>query len=1236
MLGCQPRKWVWGLLPLLALWAIANLLQASPIAADLGSRGAQQLASAGHPWASVAIAGRDATLSGEAPTPEAQAAAATAVQSLPGVRRLAANATTVLPVQTPYAWSVAREGNRVTLAGFVPNEATRAAVRATALRLLPGADLVDQLRLARGQPANFDALTGLALEQVGKLSSGKAELAGSDVSVSGVAPSTEVYNTVVAAFGALPQGFRLASQAITAPTVAPYVLSAVRAADGLTLAGHVPSEGSRAAVVAAARAALPGIPVTDRLSIGSGAPPAFEAAGGYALGQLARLSSGTVTLRDATFSINGTAATPASYADATRALAQLPAGFTLREAAITAPQVSPFTFSADKQPGTLTLSGFVPDEAARTVAVAAASGQGTVVDQLAVATGAPAGFAAWSGFGLGQMERLASGRLALSDSAMVLSGTSRDPASHAALLAAVQAPPAGLQVDASRVSPPVVRPYQWQAERTPNGVVLSGFVPDEDSRREVRAAAARALPGVAITDAMQVAAGAPAGLPAMAGTAFGQLAGLQRGIASLVDNRYSLIGLAATPASYASLTGSAATLPQGFTPGRTDIEPAAVRPYTWQARKEAGSLVLSGFVPSAAVRTALASAAAAAAPGATITDTAQIAAGAPARFREMAIVGLGHLGRLESGSATLNAGDFSLAGAAANLRTANEVGAAARTVPEGYRLASVEITAPTAKPYVFTASKAGTELVLTGFVPDEATRAGIVAAAGEKAGIRVVDKLELAAGAPAAFTPAARHALAQVLALEAGTATLSDASYSVTGRAPTSATYQQVTGEAATGLPAGFSLGRSDITAPAARPYAWSATRRPGAVVLEGNVPDDAARAAIIAEARRLLPASATVTDRLQIASGAPAGFGAMTTFALQQLGSLSSGQVSLSDQRYSVTGAAVSLPAYGEVIAGARALPAGFALERAQISAPPVSPFVWNAVRANGAVTLSGFVPDESARAAMLASTGRLFAPDRVVDQLQIASGAPAAFVDAAGVGLAQLARLRGGRASVVDTALSVFGDAETEATAASIRSAVRAAAPGGYRVAATITAPVPPPPVAVAPAPVVPVPVAPVPVAPAPAVPVPVPAPPPVVVAPPAADVVTLLPAPVEAAPVVIATCQQRFNELLSEPILFDTARATIRPESAQLLTRLVEVAASCPLARIEVGAHTDSDGADAANLELSERRARTVVEYLVRGGVQAQRLAAVGYGETRPIAPNTTPEGKQKNRRVEFVVR
>ena len=77
------------------------------------------------------------------------------------------------------------------------------------------------------------------------------------------------------------------------------------------------------------------------------------------------------------------------------------------------------------------------------------------------------------------------------------------------------------------------------------------------------------------------------------------------------------------------------------------------------------------------------------------------------------------------------------------------------------------------------------------------------------------------------------------------------------------------------------------------------------------------------------------------------------------------------------------------------------------------------------------------------------------------------------------------------------------------------------------------------------------------------------------------------------------------------------------------------SYPKTYIDVLGHTDSDGTDAYNQALSERRASSVASYLVSRGVQSARIATRGYGETQPIASNATAEGKAANRRVEIKI-
>lgn len=109
-----------------------------------------------------------------------------------------------------------------------------------------------------------------------------------------------------------------------------------------------------------------------------------------------------------------------------------------------------------------------------------------------------------------------------------------------------------------------------------------------------------------------------------------------------------------------------------------------------------------------------------------------------------------------------------------------------------------------------------------------------------------------------------------------------------------------------------------------------------------------------------------------------------------------------------------------------------------------------------------------------------------------------------------------------------------------------------------------------------------------------------------------------------------------VILEKVQFETAKATIRPVSFELLDEVADIIKRNPGAgRVEVQGHTDSRGSDSYNLDLSQRRAEAVRQYLTDKGVDKKRLIAAGYGETKPIATNGTSAGRAENRRVEFLL-
>ncbi len=110
-----------------------------------------------------------------------------------------------------------------------------------------------------------------------------------------------------------------------------------------------------------------------------------------------------------------------------------------------------------------------------------------------------------------------------------------------------------------------------------------------------------------------------------------------------------------------------------------------------------------------------------------------------------------------------------------------------------------------------------------------------------------------------------------------------------------------------------------------------------------------------------------------------------------------------------------------------------------------------------------------------------------------------------------------------------------------------------------------------------------------------------------------------------------------VINEKVLFEVNSDKIQEVSHDLLNEVAKVIAENPqIKKIEVQGHASAEGSDSHNMKLSDRRAKSVRKYLTnKGGVTKDHLTAKGYGETQPIASNDTDEGREKNRRVEFVI-
>jgi len=306
------------------------------------------------------------------------------------------------------------------------------------------------------------------------------------------------------------------------------------------------------------------------------------------------------------------------------------------------------------------------------------------------------------------------------------------------------------------------------------------------------------------------------------------------------------------------------------------------------------------------------------------------------------------------------------------------------------------------------------------------------------------------------------------------------------------------------------------------------------------------------------------------------------------------------------------------------------------------VEPYLFEARLDEAGLHLSGYAPDRDARAEIEERAIRLFETQTRADErragdvhagaIEIASGAPpgANWIHAIEFGVSQLMRLDRGVLRIEGEDMTLFGVAPSPQVRAAVAQQLFQA-PAPFRGRAEIERALSP-----APAPVA---------------------------SEPSSDATSSqlspgsspgslpdgtaldidgealpVPAPPEAPPPSVArdACQADFNDLLSdEAVQFSFSNAEISDASAPLLDAIAVVALRCSGYSLQVEGHSDSTGDPAFNVDLSQRRAQAVVDFLAQRGVDLSRLSAQGFGAAAPIATNNTIQGRRRNRRIEIEV-
>jgi OOP family OmpA-OmpF porin len=272
-------------------------------------------------------------------------------------------------------------------------------------------------------------------------------------------------------------------------------------------------------------------------------------------------------------------------------------------------------------------------------------------------------------------------------------------------------------------------------------------------------------------------------------------------------------------------------------------------------------------------------------------------------------------------------------------------------------------------------------------------------------------------------------------------------------------------------------------------------------------------------------------------------------------------------------------------------------------------SPYTINAIKAkDGKVTLSGYVANGEVHQKLVSEANTIFGETNVIDKLEEAEGSPSAWYESSKLGLDKLDVVDYGQFKISDTAFDFEGYVgeidKKERLVKNLQQELNSNYSGTYTIDAPEPTPIPTP------------------------EPTPIPTPEPTPIP---------TPEPTPEPKVVAISCQNQFRVLLSEnKINFEYDKAEIKTDSYTLLEKLIEVSKGCPDAKIMIEGHTDSDGSKGYNQRLSEKRAKAVKTYLIGKGVAKSRLDSIGYGETKPVADNSTDAGKERNRRIEFNIK
>ncbi len=329
------------------------------------------------------------------------------VGELPSGYTLADNSVQPVGV-SPFVWSIKNDGETITLDGFSPSVTVRDETGTKVQSAFPDANVVNNLRIAGGEPTTYAPSIDFSVDLLKHFSSGEISISDSDVFVEGKTDDIDLYDAANAKVADGVDGATIQSQ-IEAPAVSPYRWSVAKNANGVTVRGNAKDTSDAEAAIDTVKSAFGSATVTDRQVIGSGQPAGFSEARDVLSSLVNKLEAGQGNMVDQAMSVTGRASSEGlAKSIETELQAKAPAGFTasanilwpVAEAPVapSAPEVpvaDPYRWSVSKLESGVTVLGNVADEAEGASVIDAVKSRlavSEVTDKQVVAQGKPDGF----------------------------------------------------------------------------------------------------------------------------------------------------------------------------------------------------------------------------------------------------------------------------------------------------------------------------------------------------------------------------------------------------------------------------------------------------------------------------------------------------------------------------------------------------------------------------------------------------------------------------------------------------------------------------------------------------------------------------------------------------------------------------------------------------------------------------------------------------------------------------